>query len=200
MVNEDSHEQPDRCEEGAHPDARVVSKHSWWTLPNAISILRLLLVAPLCWDILTGSRPLTVVLLAVWASTDWVDGALARRLGQVSRTGEMLDPVSDRVGVAAIVLSMAVVDMVPWWMLGLIVAVDAMVTVRTRRSALSGDVQVSWVGKIRTAALMIGMVALVGASALLPNGHLMEPAAFAVFSIGVVLHVLAGWGYLRQAR
>lgn len=200
MVSQNRHEQSDSCDVSEHSGDRRASKHSWLTVPNAISVLRLLLVVPLCWSILAGSGIITVVLLAVWASTDWIDGALARILDQVSRAGEMLDPLADRIGIVAILVTMAAAGIVPWWMVGIIIVVDAFVAVATSRSALAGDVHVTWLGKIRTGALMVGMVGLVAATALLPNGHIVEMLAFAVFSTGVALHVPAGWGYLRQAR
>ncbi len=200
MVSQNQHEQSDSCDVSRHSGDHGASKYSWLTVPNAITVVRLLLIAPLCWSILAGSGITTVVLLAVWASTDWVDGALARLLDQVSRAGEVLDPVADRIGIVAILVTMAAAGIVPWWMVGVIIVVDAIVTAAAGRSALAGDVRVTWVGKLRTAALMIGMVGLVATAALLPHGHAVEMLAFAVFSAGVALHVPAGWGYVRQAR
>ena len=65
------------------------------TLPNAITLLRLLLLVPVCWLIVVGAEGSwwPVVLLALWASTDWIDGVLARALGQTSRLGEVMDPI-----------------------------------------------------------------------------------------------------------
>lgn len=119
---------------------------------------------------------------------------------QSAHANDILDPVADRIGTLAILATMSTAGIVPRWMVGIIVVVDAIVVVVASRSALAGDVRVTWVGKVRTATLMIGMVGLVATTALLPQGHLVEVLAFSVFSIGVVLHVLAGWGYLRQAR
>lgn len=200
MHSQNEHEQSESRDVGEHSGDRDARTHAWVTVPNAISVLRLLLIAPLCWSILAGSGITTVVLLAVWASTDWVDGALARLLDQVSRTGEILDPVADRIGILAILATMSAAGIVPWWMVGIILVVDAIVALVAGRSALAGDVRVTWVGKVRTGALMIGMVGLVATTALLPHGHSVEALAFAVFSAGVALHVPAGWGYLRQAR
>ena len=84
-----------------HPD--------WATLPNLITLLRLGFVVPIVILVLNHAQPvLTVVLLAVFGASDWIDGYLARALNQVSATGAVLDPVADRIGVAMIALALAV--------------------------------------------------------------------------------------------
>lgn len=180
----------------------------WLTWPNVVTLLRLVLVVPLCWGLLRGGSVLTVVLLAAWAGTDWVDGALARRLGQVSRLGEVLDPVADRLGIVAVALTMAVVGLLPWWVLGVVAAVDVAVAVAVGRRALRGTVRVSTLGKVRTAALFVGLVGLAAASSLggaaasslVGAGATLELVSTAVVVAGTVLHAVAGCGYLRQAR
>jgi len=88
---------------------RMSSAHprpDWATLPNLITLLRLGLVVPIVIFVLHHAQPvLTVVLLAVFGASDWIDGYLARALNQVSATGAVLDPVADRVGVATIALA-----------------------------------------------------------------------------------------------
>lgn len=172
----------------------------WLTWPNVVTLLRLVLVVPLCWGLVRGGGGVTVVLLAAWAGTDWVDGALARRLGQVSRLGEVLDPVADRLGIAAVALTMAVVGLLPWWVLGVVAVVDVAVAVAAGRPALRGTVRVSTLGKVRTAALFAGLVGLAAASSLGGAAAPLERVSTVVVVAGTVLHVVAGWGYLRQAR
>ena len=75
-----------------------------------------------------------MVLLLVWASTDWVDGLLARALDQTSRTGAIIDPIADRIGLAAIVLSLAVAGLLPWVALVLIVVLDVAMVVLSQLS------------------------------------------------------------------
>ncbi|MFV0451110.1 MAG: CDP-alcohol phosphatidyltransferase family protein, partial [Propioniciclava sp.] len=134
------------------------------TLPNLITLVRFLLIGPLCWMILTGTAQGTwtpVILLGLWASTDWIDGVLARALHQVSRFGQLLDPLADRLGISAILLSLAVVDAVPWWMLVVIVAVDLVVLSIAQGPLRDGSLRVSWIGKVRTATLLFAIVLLV---------------------------------------
>ncbi|MDN5572051.1 MAG: CDP-alcohol phosphatidyltransferase family protein [Propionibacteriaceae bacterium] len=171
-----------------------------WTVPNVITVVRFLLIAPICWLIVTGAARGTwtpVVLLAVWASTDWVDGLLARILNQRTRFGEIMDPLADRLGITAILVSLAVTGAVEWWWLAVIVMMDALVIVFAHRAARDGSLHVSWAGKARTAILMTAIVLLVlGVSVW--EGALGWARALMV--AGVALHVVAGIGYIVSAR
>src|SRR5690606_41178971 len=82
-------------------------RRDWATLPNLITLLRLGLVVPIVILILNRDHPgLIVVLLAIFGASDWIDGYLARALNQVSTTGAVLDPITDRVSVATIALAL----------------------------------------------------------------------------------------------
>ena len=102
----------------------AATRPDWATIPNLVTLLRFVLLAPVCVLLLDGPDTLAVVLLLVWASTDWVDGLLARLLDQTSRTGAIIDPIADRVGLAGIVLSLAIADLLSWAALAIIVLVD----------------------------------------------------------------------------
>ena len=170
-----------------------------WTIPNAITLARLLLLAPVCWFVWTGATGswLPVVLLAVWASTDWVDGVLARALDQRSKLGEWLDPFADRLGIWALALTLTAARVIDWWVLIVIVLVDLVVAATTARAARAGELGVSWVGKWRTAVLFVAVLMLVmGHTVWAPAG----PLGQVLLLVGVVLHVLAGVGYIAKAH
>lgn len=86
------------------------------TVPNLISLIRLALVPVFLW-LLLGRDQVGAAgwLLGIIGSTDWVDGYLARRLDQVSRVGELLDPVADRLAVVAAVIGGLIADVLPVW-------------------------------------------------------------------------------------
>ncbi|HEY5726977.1 MAG TPA: CDP-alcohol phosphatidyltransferase family protein [Acidimicrobiia bacterium] len=93
------------------------------TIPNLVSLARLLLVPLFLW-LLLGVDEIAAAgwLLAIIGGTDWVDGYLARRLGQVSEMGKMLDPVADRLAVVAAVIGGLIAGVLPgWFVWGLIV-------------------------------------------------------------------------------
>lgn len=87
-----------------------------WTLPNMVSMVRLAGVPVFLWLVLgpeADGWALGVLMLA--GLTDFLDGYLARRLDQFSVLGEILDPVADRLYIFAVVVGLALRDVVPWW-------------------------------------------------------------------------------------
>lgn len=173
------------------------TRPDWATIPNLVTLVRFVLLAPVCLLLLDGPDTLAVVLLLVWASTDWVDGMLARALDQTSRTGAIIDPIADRVGLVAIVLSLAVADLLPWAALAIILVVDVAMVALATQAALGGRISVSWLGKIRTFVLMSSVFLLVAAAAWVPS---LVPAAQVLFWVGVVLQVVSGADYIIRAR
>ncbi|WP_341854977.1 CDP-alcohol phosphatidyltransferase family protein [Brachybacterium sp. GPGPB12] len=137
----------------------------------------------MCLRLADGPDTLGVVLLLVWASTDWIDGMLARALDQTSRTGQIMDPIADRLGLVAIVLTLALADLLPWAALAVIVVVDAAMALLATRAALGGRISVSWLGKIRTFVLMASVFLLVAVAAWAPS---LVPIAQALVWVGAV--------------
>ncbi|MBA3310792.1 MAG: CDP-alcohol phosphatidyltransferase family protein [Nocardioidaceae bacterium] len=87
------------------------------TWPNALSIARLCGVPLFLWLVLVPeSDGWAILVLMVSGITDWADGKLARTLNQTSKVGEVLDPVADRLYILAVVLGLALRDIIPWWL------------------------------------------------------------------------------------
>lgn len=170
----------------------------WATIPNLVTVLRFLLIVPVVVVLLRGGEGdwLPVVLLGVWASTDWIDGQLARRLDQVSVIGAKLDPFVDRLGTAVIAVTLAVIGALPWWMLAVLIAFDLLATILGVKAAAEGRLPVTWVGKVRTAVLFFGLVLLVAGVTVLPW---LEIPAFVLIVVGLVLHVISTVGYSVSA-
>ena len=107
------------------PVAEVVSSDRVLTIPNALSVLRLLGVPLFLWLILGPEADgWALVVLMVSGFTDYADGQIARRLNQQSRIGELLDPAADRLYIFATVLGLALRDIIPWWLVIALVARD----------------------------------------------------------------------------
>lgn len=168
----------------------------WWTLPNAVTVVRLALIVPIAILIVQDVRPvLALLLLVVFGATDWVDGFLARRLGQTSAVGVLLDPIADRVGVVAIVVSFVAAGRLALWVVLLIVLVDVGLGVLYLVRRAGPPPGVTLPGKLRTAVLMVGL-ALLGLG-LLPTAIPFTAAGQALCGLGALLHVVSGIGYLR---
>ncbi len=129
---------------------------SVWTIPNVISMLRLAMVPVFAVLIVSHHDGWALAVLAFSGFTDWLDGKLARSLNQMSRLGQMLDPAADRLFIFVTLLGLAWRDVVPLWLVVVIVLRDLMLTclvpILARRGY--GPLEVSMVGKTGTFALL----------------------------------------------
>lgn len=134
--------------------------NGWRTIPNLISLVRLLCVPVFVWLVLGADRPLAAgVLLAILGATDWVDGWIARRYDQGSAIGKVLDPVADRILLIAAAVVLLIDGTVPIWVGVLVLAREAVISVATLVLAAAGArrIDVLWVGKAGTLALMFAL-------------------------------------------
>lgn len=96
------------------------------TLPNVLSFIRLLGVPVFLWLLLARQYDLlAVATLFFLGATDWVDGYLARKWNQRSKLGQVLDPFADRMYILATLIGLAIRGIIPWWMVLLLIARDA---------------------------------------------------------------------------
>jgi cardiolipin synthase (CMP-forming) len=174
-----------------------------WTLPNLVSGLRLLGVPLFLWLVL-GPEADVLALLVLMASgiTDWLDGFLARRLDQASKLGEILDPVADRLYILAVVIGLAVRDIIPWWVALILPARDLFLwcLVPFLRTRGYSALPVHFLGKAATFNLLYAFPLL-----LLGDGDGVVASladvfgwAFAIWGIG--LYWWAGVLYAWQVR
>jgi cardiolipin synthase (CMP-forming) len=172
------------------------------TIPNAISALRLLGIPLYVWLILSqGAYGLAVIVLGIAGATDWIDGYLARRLNQQSRLGEILDPLADRLYIAATIISLALVDLIPWWLVGVLVARDVLLVLLVpilRRQGLL-TLPVTLLGKAATFALFWGFPFLLLSGVGGALGSLASVVGWAFALWGTYLYWMAGLGYVRTA-
>jgi len=88
-----------------------------WTIPNLLSAARLLGVPLFLWLVLGPEEDgWALVVLMVSGATDYADGYLARKLNQTTVLGQILDPVADRLYILAVVVGLALRDIIPWWL------------------------------------------------------------------------------------
>jgi cardiolipin synthase len=141
--------------------APITASNRIWTIPNVISFARLLGV-PLFLYLLLGPHydVAAVVVLALGGTTDWVDGYVARRLGQVSRLGELLDPFADRLYIVATLLGFTVREIIPWWLTVALLSREAVlgVALLVLRRHGYGPPPVHYVGKTGTFVLLAAAV------------------------------------------
>ncbi|HET6151499.1 MAG TPA: CDP-alcohol phosphatidyltransferase family protein [Marmoricola sp.] len=174
-----------------------------WTLPNAISLVRLLGVPLFLWLVLGPKEDvLALIVLMISGITDWLDGYLARRLNQTSRVGEILDPVVDRLYILAVVIGLAFRDIIPWWVAIILPARDAFLwlLVPFLRTRGYSALPVHFLGKAATFNLLYAFPLLFvgdGTSSIATLGKVFG-WAFAIWGMG--LYWWAGLLYAWQVR
>lgn len=172
-----------------------------WTLPNALSLLRLagvpvfiyLLLGPEadCW---------AIAILAFAGFTDWADGKLARMLNQSSRLGALLDPAADRLYIVGTLVAFVLRDVVPIWLVAVILGRDVLVGLSLlvlRRHGYQA-LQVNYVGKAATFNLLYAFPLLLLAVGDAVVADFVAPVAYALTAWGVVLYLISGVVYVGQ--
>lgn len=172
------------------------------TVPNLISFARLLLV-PVFAVLLVRRQDLwAFAALAVSGASDWLDGVLARRLGQVSRLGQLLDPAADRLFILVTIVALAWRGVVPWWLVVALVARDVVLALMLLVLARAGEppLPVHLAGKAGTFALLYAFPLLLLATWQGVLGTVATVLGWAFALWGVGLYWFSGVLYLEQAR
>jgi len=186
---------PARLRSGSHEQDRLDRVA---TLPNLLSLIRILLIPAFVALLLHhGTEAAGLLLLGAVVSTDWVDGYIARHTGQVSNLGKVLDPVADRLALTAALVALVVRDAVPLWAALLVIARDAVILVAGAVLLFRYKVRldVRWVGKAATFALMTGIPLVAwGSFGLVLHAEAL-PAGWTIFWIGISLYYAAGAVY-----
>ncbi|MGB3909517.1 MAG: CDP-alcohol phosphatidyltransferase family protein [Pseudolysinimonas sp.] len=171
------------------------------TIPNILSLLRLLLIPVFLVLLVFGYFGWALLLIAVSAITDFVDGYVARHFNQVSRLGQLLDPAVDRLFILSTLLGLAFVDVLPWWLVAVIIARDALLLILgvVLANHRFGPLPVHHLGKMGTFAILFAMPALLAAAAFPDVAAVALPLGWAAAIWGVFLYWWAGVAYILQA-
>lgn len=174
-----------------------------WTIPNALSFLRLLGV-PLFFYLIVGPEKdgLALLILVVSAFTDWLDGYLARKLKQFSRLGELLDPLADRLYTLAALLALYIRGAIPLIVVVLLLSRDvvmSLVLLRLKRFGITG-VPVHFVGKAATMNLLYALPLVLLGTFSGAIGHVAYVIGWAFLIWGIAMYWYAAWLYIQQAH
>jgi cardiolipin synthase (CMP-forming) len=173
------------------------------TLPNLLSAIRLAGVPLFLWLVLGPEEDgWALVLLMVSGITDFLDGWLARRLNQTSVVGQILDPVADRLYILAVVVGLALRDVIPWWAAVSLPLRDLLMwgLVPLLRTRGYSALPVHFLGKAATFNLLYAfpLLLLGDGDGVVANLATVFGWAFAIWGIG--LYWWAGILYAWQVR
>jgi cardiolipin synthase len=172
-----------------------------WTVPNALSVLRLLGVPVFLWLLLgpqADGWAITVLVLA--GLSDWADGKLARWLDQRSRLGALLDPAADRLYIISTLVALALREVVPLWLVVVLVGRELVLGVMLLVLRRYGypPLQVHYLGKAATFLLLYAFPTLLLADGTGTLAEIAQPVAWALTIWGTALYLLAGAFYVVQ--
>lgn len=174
-------------------------------LPNALTVTRIFLVPLLVVVLLTkferelifGIRKelVAAAIFALASVTDWLDGYLARRRGQITALGQMMDPLADKLLTSAAFISLVQIDLVPAWIVAVIIGRELAVTaLRSLASSRGRPFPASPLGKIKMVAQVLTVLFLL-------VGHRHSPALFLAGQVAlwvvVVTAIVSAFDYYR---
>ncbi len=183
---------------------------NFWTIPNCLTYFRILLI-PIF--VIVGfcafhyHEWVTAGLFFIAALTDWLDGFLARYLKQGSAFGEFLDPVADKLVVAAALVLLVSEFPNPWMAIAGVVIISREIVISALREWMAElgkrtKVKVSYIGKVKTAMQMLAILVLLTQK---PVFNSIVIIGFVLLYIAVVLtlwsmciYLVAAWKVLRH--
>ena len=178
-----------------------------WTIPNMLTLLRIIAVPFIMWCTLDPSTYIEcgeytfpiigLVIMIVAASTDLVDGYIARRFNQGSQLGEMIDPLADKLMHCAAVLSLVIIGYVHWAFIVILLAKEAtMVVGGIFMAGDSKNIKANYMGKVASATLSLAIVMSYFHAFWADKVFYLD---WIVLGIGLVLTYIAFFNYLKQA-
>lgn len=183
-----------------------------WNLPNAITVLRILL-APVFFALLMvdngqdgALRWIAAVLFILAIATDGVDGYLARKNNQVTNLGKLLDPIADKVLTGAALIALTLLNELPWWVTAVILVREIGITIFRLAVAGTRVIPANVGGKIKTVVqavaisfALLPLAPLVGEWINYVNMVLMG-AAFAITVVTGAIYLDQDWKLNRPVK
>lgn len=171
-----------------------------FTVPNVLSMLRLLMVPVFLVFVARGDDIAALVVLAVSSITDYLDGFIARRFNQMTRLGKVLDPAADRLFIFAALVGLAIRGVLPWWLVAVVVARDVVLIVVAVVLANHryGPLPVHHLGKLATFCLLYAFPLLMLGQAVPAVAPIADPLGWAFGLWGAFLYWWAAAVYIRQ--
>lgn len=173
-----------------HTEEQVSDKI--FTVPNLISFIRLMMAPAFLVLLFQGNDLAAAIVFGIAASTDWVDGQIARRTNQVSRLGQLLDPAVDRILMITGVLGVFLVGRLPLWMILLVLVRDLTLLLGGYHLLRKYKIRVPvvYVGKVATTFLYIGFAGLILNMPLLAGLGYVDYSWLPLFN-----HDMYSWGF-----
>jgi CDP-diacylglycerol--glycerol-3-phosphate 3-phosphatidyltransferase len=173
-------------------------------VPNAITVLRILLAPVFIWMLLAddGSdgalRWAAAGLFILAIATDGIDGAIARKHGLVTELGKLLDPIADKILTGGALVALSILGELPWWVTIVVLLREIGITVHRMIVATDHVVAAAWMGKLKTLAQAIA-ISIALAPLYLVLGDWIFWANGILMTVAVLLTIASGLDYVLTA-
>jgi cardiolipin synthase (CMP-forming) len=170
------------------------------TIPNLLSFIRLALVPVFLIFIIISADLAALIVLVVSSVTDYFDGVIARKFGQISRLGQLLDPAADRLFIFAALVGLCVRGIIPWWLVVIVVGRDFVLAIFGIILANHGfgPLPVHHLGKVATFSLLFALPILMLGLAFPGINWITNPVGWAFALWGAFLYWWAGIIYMIE--
>jgi cardiolipin synthase len=170
------------------------------TIPNLLSFVRLALVPFFLVLIIVRADFVALLVLVFSSISDFLDGQIARRFGQITRLGQLLDPAADRLFIFAALIGLAVSEVIPWWLVAIVVGRDFLLLVLGIILANFGygPLPVHHLGKMATFSLFFALPILMIGEAFHEAAWVTNPLGWAFAIWGAFLYWWAGVIYIIE--
>ena len=175
--------------------ARPAGEPSPWNLPNALTVLRILMVPLFGWMLLAhpdaaGWRWATTGIFVLAMATDFVDGHIARSRNLITSFGKLMDPIADKALTGMAFIGLSVIGELWWWVTIVILLREWGITVMRFFILKYGVMAANRGGKLKTVA---------GPAQGLSVGSALEVVSWVLMAAAFLLTVLTGLDYVREA-
>lgn len=183
----------------------TMTEPSPWNLPNALTVLRILLVPVFVWLVLSDAGQDTTMrwwawgVVAVAIITDRIDGDLARAKGLVTNFGKVADPIADKALTGAGFITLAMIDLIPWWITIVILARELAITLLRFWVIRHGVMPASRGGKIKTVLQALAIALYVMPFHTFPLELLWRGLAGFVLLAALLVTIVTGVDYVVKA-
>ena len=173
-------------------------------LPNAITVVRILLAPVFIWMLLAddgadgGLRWAAAALFVLAIATDGIDGAIARKHGLVTELGKLLDPIADKILTGGALVALSILGELPWWVTIVVLVRELGITVHRMIIATDHVVAAAWMGKLKTVAQAVA-ISIALAPLYLVVGDWIFWVNGVLMGIAVLLTIASGLDYVLTA-
>ncbi len=178
----------------------LASGASSLNLPNSLTLLRIFLIPVFVWLYLEPTPERTLwagLVFAAAAFTDFLDGYLARRSGQITNLGKLLDPVADKLLVASGLILLVQVQQVSVWLALVLIARELIVTGARAVAANEGFiVPADSLGKLKVVGQIGGILCLIFQGAWIDAQVFLFSVGNVLLYMALILSLISGWRYL----